>query len=420
MESNKNIIIKPHEIYNKYSWKSNNDFFNYAISNNLTSNMKKGLFLRFLWKQFIKWILEKDLLIGDDNNTKIFWLDTILSYLCYEFPCIASIEEHNNPINSIILMDSNIIVSGDDEGMMLVNDLSQEDNQCIRKLKSELSDSIQNIVKIDNTNIISESVDENGYIKHLLWDVSKNNYSYLPSSHGVSKNNKSIFNNDHIYTRINEKLINWKIYRVNDYNARFRVFLNQYRLNKYGRENSRKIRKHENICIFRRKSSHLPKDKICFLKLDTNIIIIGNNTILEIWDIREDNINSLMRSLSGHKKKINGCIRLGRNKIASYDEDNKIYVWNLKKTDREACINILEGHSKKITSLLTINKNIFISSSADKTIRIWNLKLKGQECVKILNGHTGSVNTIVQLDYHIIISGGSDNKLLIWDLKKFI
>lgn len=415
MDSNKNIItIKPHEIYNKYTWK-------FLIND---SYHQSGLLLRFLWKQFGKWTLEKKLIIGTDHNTKIFWLDTILSYLCYEFPCIDSIEGHNKPINSIILMDTNIIISGDDEGIMLVNDLTRvRGYQCIRKLKSELNCPIKKIIKLDNVNIISENLNKTGSILHLLWDASKNNYIHFNSQCTENVNGMSIFkvNDNELYTRTYTKLINWEIYRLHDYNARFRVFLNQYKLNKYGRENSRKNIKHENVNIMKRKSSNLQKNKIYLLKLDNNKIIIGNDNILEIWDIREHNINSLIRSLSGHKKRITCCIKLKKNIIVSSDESNKIYVWNLKTQDREACINILEGHTGKITSLNRMNKDVFVSSSVDKTIRIWNLKiLEGNKCIKILKGHNESVNTILVKNDTTIISGGSDNKLLIWDLKNFI
>jgi len=429
MDSKKNIKEKtPYEIYSNYNWKYiSNIKYNceYVFNYHNTLHYKSGLLIRFLWLQFIEWMIKKkEIRFGNDNTSKIIWLDLILSYLCYEFPCIESIKGHNNPINSIILMDTNIIISGDDKGLMLVNDLcGLKDFTCARKLKSDLNDSIQNIVKIDNTNIISESVDENGYNTHLLWDVSKNIYSRLESSYKGDPENLHgtcilKFNDNNIFTWTNKKLINWEIFRLHPYNARFRVFLNQYKLNKYGKENSKKYKTHENVYIRKKKSYNLTEEKVCLLKLDNNKIVIGNNNILEIWDLTENNINHQIRSLHGHEKRINGCIRLKKNKIASYDEDNKIYIWNLKYT--EACINILEGHTKKITKLLSINKDIFISSSADKTIRIWNLKLKGQECVKILKGHHGSVNTIMQLDNHIIISGGSDSKLLVWDLKKFI
>ena len=62
-----------YQFYRKYLWKQ--------LSRN--GDEESGKVLGTIYCQFGKWCVQKEYMIGDDKETKLFWFKTIVSYLCY-------------------------------------------------------------------------------------------------------------------------------------------------------------------------------------------------------------------------------------------------------------------------------------------------------------------------------------------------
>ena len=92
-----------YDFYKKYLWKE--------LSRN---GEESGKVLRTIYRQFGKWCVQKEYMIGDDTETKLFWFKTIVSYLCYEDPCVVVLR-HTSSVWSVTKFNETTIISGSGE-----------------------------------------------------------------------------------------------------------------------------------------------------------------------------------------------------------------------------------------------------------------------------------------------------------------
>ena len=94
-----------YEFYKKYLWKE--------LSTH--GEQQSGLILRTIYRQFGNWCIKKKYMIGDNNDTKLFWFKTIVSFLCYKDPCVEVLNGHTYDVLSVATFNETTIVSGSDE-----------------------------------------------------------------------------------------------------------------------------------------------------------------------------------------------------------------------------------------------------------------------------------------------------------------
>lgn len=107
----------PSKFYTKYLWKQ--------ISRNDYSH-ESGRILRTIYCQFGKWCVDKHYMIGDNYDTKLFWLKTIVSYLCHEDPCVKVLRGHTSSVQSLVKLNETTIVSGGQDNTLRVWDLTKK------------------------------------------------------------------------------------------------------------------------------------------------------------------------------------------------------------------------------------------------------------------------------------------------------
>ena len=101
--------------YTEYLWKQ--------ISRNDDPH-ESGRILRTVYRQF--GCVKKHYMIGGNNDTKLFWLKNIVSYLCHEDPCVKVLNGHTDTIWSVIKLNETTIVSGSGDGTLRVWDLTKQ------------------------------------------------------------------------------------------------------------------------------------------------------------------------------------------------------------------------------------------------------------------------------------------------------
>ena len=94
-----------YEFYKKYLWKELN-----------ANDQQSGLVLRTIYCQFGNWCVRKNYCIdGNDEITKLFWFKQIISFLCYEDPCVAVLNGHTNYVLSVAKLNETTIISGSED-----------------------------------------------------------------------------------------------------------------------------------------------------------------------------------------------------------------------------------------------------------------------------------------------------------------
>ncbi|CAF0802278.1 unnamed protein product [Brachionus calyciflorus] len=88
--------------------------------------------------------------------------------------------------------------------------------------------------------------------------------------------------------------------------------------------------------------------------------------IIKLWS---PNLDSLIRTLSGHTDKIKSLAILTNGILASGSNDQDINLWNVRDG---FLIRKLSSHNGAINSLLILQNGFLASASEDGTIKVWN------------------------------------------------
>ena len=103
-------------------------------------------------------------MIADNNDTKLFWFKTIVSYLCYKDPCVAVLNGHTHWVNSVAKLNETTIVSGSDDRTVRVWDLATK--SCVAVLNGHTAN-VRSVATLNETTIISGSNDRTVRV----WDL---------------------------------------------------------------------------------------------------------------------------------------------------------------------------------------------------------------------------------------------------------
>jgi WD40 repeat protein len=194
----------------------------------------------------------------------------------------------------------------------------------------------------------------------------------------------------------------------------------------------------------------------CFIEAKINHPSFGVQSLIEDYDLLEDEAKTLVETFHGTSlhsnrnttisslKKIQGALRLSAHIINQYSQQlpaqltgrllhfHTPEINNLLQqisTDQSLrcltpsltppgspLIRTLSGHSSRVNAIaLTPDGKTVISGSRDNTIKIWDLDTGTEKFT--LQGHRNSVRAIsVTPDGKTVISGSDDNTIKIWDV----
>ena len=150
-----------YQFYRKYLWKE--------LSEN--GEQESGWILRTIYRQFGNWCVRKNYCVdGTDKITKLFWFKQIVSFLCYEDPCVAVLRGHTNDVSSVAKLNETTIISGSSDNTVRVWDLGSK--SCVEVLRGHTM-SVHSVAKFNETTIISGSKDNTVRVWDL--DIAREN-----------------------------------------------------------------------------------------------------------------------------------------------------------------------------------------------------------------------------------------------------
>ncbi len=150
--------------YKKYAWKQ------IALA-----QFASGRILRTVYCQFGNWCVQNEYMVGDDNDTKLFWLERILPFLCSEDPCVAVLNGHTDSVWSVLKVNETTVVSAEDRTLR-VWDLTT--NTCTATLGGH-TDSVWSVAIVNETTVVSGSDDET----LRVWDLTTNTCTAVLNGH---------------------------------------------------------------------------------------------------------------------------------------------------------------------------------------------------------------------------------------------
>ena len=294
------------------------------------------------------------------------------------------LEGHTDIVNCAIILSDGKIVSGSDDGTLLV---WNKDGFPIKQLMLPVrpggeinQDNIMRLFELSNDCFASGSF--NGRL--LIWSMS-NNYKisdYLSYPRGTQITCMIKLSDGNIVSGFNDgTLIIWQ---KKDWNHGYEKY-RQYNININNWQEKGFINEDEKHNNFGIDENYVT----CVIQLLNGNIVIGcNNGNLIIFNTYETNISIL----EGHTKSVNCLIKLSDGNFVSGSDDNTLKIWN---KDDGTCIHILNEHTGGVTCVIQLFNGNIVSGSKDNTLKIWN-KDNGS-CIDTLNGHIGDVTCVIEL-----------------------
>ena len=196
------------------------------------------------------------------------------------------------------------------------------------------------------------------------------------------------------------------------------------------------------------------KDKVKAIKLlnDGHLAGGGDGSFdIYIWSLKN---GSVIRTLNGHKGKINTIEELANSDFASGADDKTVIIWSstftqkftLTAADHVNCLrymgfgilvgvlngnknnlyiwysysnvplNVINAHNSNVKSVEILSNGDIATSAEDNNIKIWSLNSIPYYTIKFtLSGHKGHVKALKLLPNGLLASGSDDNYIKIWN-----
>lgn len=147
----------------------------------------------------------------------------------------------------------------------------------------------------------------------------------------------------------------------------------------------------------------------------------GDDKRILIWDGEGAGSSSgssssptLVKTLAGHKKKIECLTALFDGKLASAGHDATIRIWDV---DEGLCLKVLSGHQRVVRCLCPLPEGCLVSGSKDRSLRVWHVE-SGEQVEVIVGAHEADVISLVRLKSGPLASCSWDKKVKIWDFPR--
>ncbi|HVO43575.1 MAG TPA: protein kinase [Aggregatilineales bacterium] len=162
---------------------------------------------------------------------------------------------------------------------------------------------------------------------------------------------------------------------------------------------------------------------IAFAPSGTQILMGGNDGLVEIWGIRDTKPSSTFRS-SSQSQATDAMDAVAfspdANRVAAGSYNNTAYIWSVQDGSLQRTLN---GHNAAVVSVsFTQDSQNLMTASNDGSVRLWTLCPSACDS-RVWRDHRDSVAAIA-VSHHPIrghmmaATGGSDNQILLWDLVK--
>lgn len=308
------------------------------------------------------------------------------------------LEGHTNSVKGIIELKTERILSYSDDKTLRLWDNKGN----LLKVLEGHSDSVNGAIELKNGRILSWS---NNSI--ILWDRSGQFISIFNEHEGVIVEITEL--ESELFFSWSDKLdgslhlIFWKqngkIGKDIKIPKDFLECLEDHKINEIISEFSSNT-----LMILR----YIFKDKY---KLFNNKIISGRNHYLDVYDIENDELKSVITRVGGN---IENIWTLNNDFIVVFTEDLYGEFRNsFRLLDKDVnLIRILRGHEDYINDVKILNDKNILTCSNDRTIRLWD-----NEGIEILtlNDHTESVTGIEVFSNEIFLSYSRDRTIRFWD-----
>jgi WD40 repeat protein len=302
--------------------------------------------------------------ISFDKNTPIEFKKYIL---------VKTLNNDNSRIFSLIHLNSNLILTGSENGKIYAWDLKQEsptnEIQAIGKIFCllEFEDNMiltgneLNTISLWNLNSKQKLNDFNGHEGWITSLVKCDDYYFASSSNDY---NIIIWNfREERQFRIIEKahdscvltLIKLKDDSICSSGADFQIKKWDWRTGE---------------CTFIIIGVQTMKLIRCLCELEDGTLLSGSDdNLITIWKGEE-----IYKTLEGHEHCIKSICQIDEEHFASGGFDNKIKIWECKNNyNYIKCVQTLEGHQSNINCVINLNdnENVLVSCSSDRTIKVW-------------------------------------------------
>ncbi|PVV03754.1 hypothetical protein BB560_001757 [Smittium megazygosporum] len=160
---------------------------------------------------------------------------------------------------------------------------------------------------------------------------------------------------------------------------------------------------------------------------------VGDDRMLYISDIREDNRHAPVKSVLAHSAEIN-CVSFNPSSetlLATGSSDRTVALWDLRMIDKK--LHSLESHKEEILKIDWMPgklETILASASSDRRVHIWDISRIGDEQSaedaedgppELLFVHGGHTNRVSDFSWNMnepwtICSVAEDNIVQIWQM----
>ena len=340
---------------------------------------KKGEFEGFeIIKKVILNHKQKTIIKSNSSNSSDDSIDISFDkYTPIEFKkynLIKTLYNSNSRIFSLFQLNSNLILTGSEDGKICVWDLKQS---------SSPINEIQAIGKIlclieFEENLILTGNDLNNI---NLWNLN-------------SKQKMNDFNGHEGWiTSLVKCDDNYFASSSNDYNIIIWNFREERQF--------RIIENAHDSCV------------LTLIKLkDDSLCSSGADLLIKKWDWKTGECTFIF--IGAQTMKLIRCLcELEDGTLLSGSDDNLITIWK-----GENIFKTLEGHGHCIKSICQIDALHFASGGFDNKIKIWECKNNYNyiKCVQTLEGHQSNINCVIKLkdDENILVSCSSDKTIKVW------
>lgn len=453
VEKNNEIIVN---IINRWQWL---DLAGIPESDNLSLSVYQNSkeIVSCIFEDFAEWLIyKKNFMISSETGTKIFLLDTILKYLCFENPLKKIYEGHSDKIVNIIKLNSGNILSNSNDGSIILWNLKENKNELIFKIDNgdgissmiyygyrEEKDCDYILASCENTRIYMIQIDEkNKVYKSKVID------QFLETAWETIKlNNLCIcsLGDCHIHF-LNLRSNRRSVIRIGNDNDPERAAPNSIK----------KFSETKFMCKGSDDSVHIwditvpshysipgnPDPNYCCE--DVEGLLIKFNDHIIIYTIDDINIliynmnNNISQKLEISNVLITSIIKLNDRSIVIGDLNGKIYLVDI--SDGVVIISLPKLHNIYISNILRINDDVFVSGSSGcsehsgEHLILWDMKKQKFTLLTCVTNHCfydcvcsqskyskhRTNSTLFKYDDFTFFSGSWDSTITMWNIEQLI
>jgi WD40 repeat protein len=162
-------------------------------------------------------------------------------------------------------------------------------------------------------------------------------------------------------------------------------------------------------------SGHNDYIKTIAVSYDARLVASGSaDKTIRVWSTITRNIIGVLQGHTGEVNKVE--ISHDGKFIVSAGNDKTVRIWSIQDLQQEA---VLYGNFDVIYELaLTYDSRYLVSAFHDGSLRIYNIHENRQEAV--LSGHTDGIKSLqISKDGRYIISGSDDKSIKLWDTTNY-